>query len=324
MKKVTGLIVVLLLIISLSACNKESMPNNETIKDSSTGTTTDSSADADTPADEDTPKKVADHQEITASEAIFDAGTMMRVSIPEVGLENLFICDASSYTDKRLDGYTSGQVYLLGDERGRGRWMMDHYLLIVINGKMIVKDLTAYDTHFNHGGSIELYDVDGDGDCEILLQQTVGMAGGAGSYLSRIFDYKDGQIIEMFTTDDIVEAYGRNCGFSITLHEGHKFTIKNEISGYSETFLLEDRNEEYFNYWYDKNGQISQREIMVDSYFEFLPADVDGDGVYEIVCRQYTSLIFHNDGIGYAKTVLKYNADTADFEIISAGFDSHD
>ena len=260
---------------------------------------------------------VSPHQTLTAQTASFDFKNL-RVSIPEVGLHDVYICDSSSGS-VLLETFFLGHVYLLGDTRNRSD-MLDYYLAIVDakNGKILVQDLRAYENQINYGGSIELEDVDGDGDCEIILQETVGLIGGVGSYLSRILDYQDGQIVELFSTAGVHDFSN---GFSIELKENHHFTIRNAHTGYSETFILEGKSDAYFEGWYDLNGQISKRELMLDSYNRFVPWDVDEDGVCEIICRQYASLIGHADGIGMGEIILKYNTTMASFEIIQADFE---
>ena len=71
---------------------------------------------------------------------------------------------------------------------------------------------------------------------------------------------------------------------------------------------------------YDKSGDPVEHEILVDSLYELLPIDIDKDGVYEIVGRQYVSLIGHSDGIGSATTVLKFDKDKSEFAIIETSF----
>ena len=48
--------------------------------------------------------------------------------------------------------------------------------------------------------------------------------------------------------------------------------------------------------------------------------DVDGDGTYEIMTAQYTSLWGRADGVGTAYTILKWNANSKTLDIIKAGF----
>lgn len=42
----------------------------------------------------------------------------------------------------------------------------------------------------------------------------------------------------------------------------------------------------------------------------------------EIVCSQYVSLYGHADGIGYAKSVLKFDTSQQKFIVINAKFDT--
>lgn len=244
----------------------------------------------------------------------------IHISLPDVGLENAILCEASG-RGVRMDSSVYGQVFLLGKYKNDNNDMMDHFLAIATEEKTFYKDLTAYEGQFNFAGNIDVFDFDGDGDCEILLQQTVGMTGGAGSYLSRIFDYRDGEILEIFSSDSIFNKYSRNMGFSCTLLKNKEIRIDNKFTNYSETFSMSDRPDEYFKWWYNDDGSVVEKELYVDSFYEFMPIDTDFDGVYEVFCRQYTSLIGHSDGVGCTKIVLKYNEITAEFEIIDASFE---
>ncbi|MBQ5885107.1 MAG: hypothetical protein IIW79_01690 [Clostridia bacterium] len=258
-----------------------------------------------------------EHQELTAFQTSFDADNMLRVSIPEANLNNVFIRETSA--NELLDNDIYGQVYLLADDRyGGNRGTSDHYLVVVTNDKIVVEDLSKWEDQACYSGNIELCDFDGDGDKEILLHECVGMTGGAGQYLSRVFNFDDNKLVEMFCSDNGTNDF--NTGFSIKILKDRKFVIENEITKYSEQFRLEDRKDDYFDSWYDKNGDPVEQEILVDSFYEFSPVDIDKDGVYEIVGRQYVSLIGHSDGIGSATTVLKFNNEASKFEIIETSF----
>ncbi len=250
----------------------------------------------------------------------FDKNGDLHIKLSDIGLENAILCETSE-RGLLLDVSIYGQVFLLGKYKNDDNVMMDHFLVIVTEDKTLCKDLTAYEGQFNFAGNIDVFDFDGDGDCEILLQQTVGMTGGAGSYLSRIFDYRDGEILEIFSSDSIFNKYSRNMGFSCTLLKNKEIRIDNKFTNYSETFTMSDRPDEYFKWWYNDDGSVVERELCVDSFYEFMPIDTDFDGVYEVFCRQYTSLIGHSDGVGCTKIVLKYNEITAEFEIIDASFE---
>lgn len=251
--------------------------------------------------------------------ATFKEDGKLYLSFPDVGLEKVFLCEASE-TDVLLEKDEYGQIFLLASNKSENSVMMDQYLVIRLKGKTLLKDLLAYDSHFNLAGNIEVCDFDGDGDCEILLQQTVAMSGGAGGYLSRVFDFRNGEIVEIFSSDDIFKKYPE-MGFSCKLLPDKEIYIENKITGYSETFRLEGRPDTYFERWVADDGSMVDLHLEADSFYEFTPLDLDGDGIYEIACRQYTCLIDHTDGIGSAKTVLKFNTETAEFELKKADFE---
>lgn len=264
------------------------------------------------------------HQKLTKTEAPFNINEMMRFSIPDVGLENVLVESMTAAAE--LDENTYGQVYLFADDRYGGQGMpADHYLAVVLSNKIIVKDTSKRENQACYGGTVELGDLDGDGDSEILLQEIVGATGGAGSYISRVFDFKNSEITEVFSSENPQkESDTIDTGFSIEILKDKKFKIKNSITGYSEVFELSERKEQYYkDYWYDENGTPNALSILVDSFCEFYAKDVDNDGIYEIACKQYVSLVGHSDFIGWATTVLKYNKASGTFVIVESGFEAN-
>jgi len=292
MNKAIGILLSLLMITVLSACNMEQQITDSSVTSSS--------------------ENCQEHQLITS----FDAENKMRISIPKANLDNVYVRDASA--EEKLDENTYGQVFLLADDQILDEGdIADHYLVIASNDGITVEDISTacYD------GEIALCDFDGDGDKEILLQETVGASGGAGQYASRVLNFVEGELVEIFSYDAAQKNWNAT-GFSITILPDKEFLIENRFTDYSEAFRLEDRSEDYFReYWYDNNGNPKDLDLWVDSFYEFLPTDIDADGVYEIVCRQYAALTCHADGIGCAKTVLQYNKDTGAFDVIRSAFE---
>lgn len=268
-----------------------------------------------------------EHQTLTDTEFDFDANSMLRINLLKAGLENVFIRDISPSTALMPDPddsttFSYGTVYLLADDRyGGGMSTSDLYLAVVCDGKMTVKDLAKWEDNFSYFNEMTLCDLDRDGDKEIVLQQCVSMTGGAGGYLSRVFNFVNGKIVEIFSsTDEDNNLY--DTGFSATVLPENKLKIENRFTGYEESFGPYTRTAEYFStWWYDENGDPKSIDLGVDSFFEFIPKDVDGDGFAEIECRQYTSLAGHLDYVGTAVSVLQYNADTKQFELIDAHFE---
>lgn len=292
MKNIRVLSLVLLMFFLLSSCSFNESENIET--------------------------EYREHQEIKSDIITYNDDEMFRISLEEAGLENVLIKKVFSHADlDDSDGYSN--VYLLADDRFGERTPCDYYLAIVFDGKVYLKDLAKWENQFSLAATIELHDFDGDGDNEILLQETIDMFGGAGQYLSRVLDFENKEFKEVFSSRE-GDGTKLNTGFSIKILKNNQFKIKNSFTNYSETFSFQNKTEDYLKYLYDEKGEPIEQTILVDSFFEFAPKDID-DGVYEIVCRQYVSLIGHTDHIGNAKTVLKYNNNTDLFEIIDTEFE---
>lgn len=261
-----------------------------------------------------------EHQILKVTQAAFNSETMFRIDIPEVGLKNVFIRQMSRLV--KLDEDIYSNVYLLCDDRHRSdRIFSDNYIAVITSDKIIVKDIAKWENQGSYAGQFELCDIDGDNDEEIVLQETIGMSGGAGQYLSRVFDYKDGEIVEIFSSGG-KKSDRYDTGFSVNILKGNKLEIYNNITEYRESFTLKNRREAYYtNNWYDEDGEPRNLELLVDSFYEFEPVDIDGDGIYEIKCYQYTSICDHTDYIGTAVTILKYNRKLSQFEVKDAYFE---
>lgn len=310
MKRLSCGILVLLMVLSLFACTATS----ETI---SSTQNTESSRD----------EFYRDHQKLTAQTVEFNPDTMLRVDLPEVGLENVYIKQISD--SFLLDADVYGKVYLLADDRyGGGMSTSDYYLLVnvsskeSVNDKMYIKDLVPEDYSSSASMSATLYfaDLDGDEDMEIILHECKGMSGGAGNWLARIYDFKDG-IEEIFSSYSPTDKYYAT-GFFGTLLKDNMLRIENSFTGYTYEFEVKRENKEYFEFWwYDENGNPKEHELWIDSFNKFEPSDADGDGVSEVVCRQYTCLNGHTDYVGSAITVLKFDNETNEFYVADAYFE---
>lgn len=312
MKKFGCVILAFVLMFSLSACGKASQGHTSP----SVVNTADNTASGD-----EYYQYYREHQELSLTETGFNADTMLRIDIPEVGLENVYVRQVSERI--LLDTETIGTVYLIADDRyGGNRGTSDYYLLVIINDKLYVKDLSPqeFNSPASMGATLYFADLDGDKDKEILLQEVKGMSGGSGQYLSRVYDFTDSEIKKIFTSYDKENKY-YNTGFDCTLLENHMLRIDNAFTGYTTTFEVVRENEEYFQWWYDDDGDLRNTSLWVDSFNRFEPEDVDDDGISEIVCRQYTCLNNHADYAGSAITVLKYNSDTKSFYVYDAWFE---
>lgn len=319
MKKLCFGILVLLLVLSLFACTAgKSDTTTETQASESTSPTESATQNAVSSRDE----FYHEHQTLSKESADFNSDFMMRIDLPEVGLENVYIRQVSE--TMRLSEDAIGKVYLIGDDRyGGGMGTSDYYMLVTVGDKMYIKDLAHTKLSSASMGAVLFFaDLDGDEDKEIILHECKDLAGGAGQYHARIYDFSGG-LEEIFSSYDPVNRIF-DTGYSCTFLEDNMLKVDNEFTGYSTTFEVKRENEEYFTqWWYDEEGNPKDHDLGIDSFNRFEPQDADNDGISEILCRQYTHLVGHTDYVGDAITVLKYNNETKEFYVSEAYFEPH-
>lgn len=263
-------------------------------------------------------ESIKEHQPLTSTEAIFDPKKSLRINIPEVGLKSVFVSQLEDNVNLTGNGF--GTVYLLADNRyDINSSVADYYLLISINGKIVARDLSVWEDQASLGATFCCVDIDGDKDEEIILQECIGLSGGAGQYLSRVFDLRNDEIIEVFSSKVKDEIF--NTGFFVSVLKNRNLEIKNRYTDYCKKIILTDRTDDYYSVWYENNGEPKNLELLLDTFYKFEPYDIDNDGVYEIKVCQYTSLYGHTDFIGKAVSFLKYNKEDNSFKICEAFFE---
>ncbi len=257
-----------------------------------------------------------EHQNLKATEIIRN-DDWITVGLKKAGLENCAVWTTSEgYIQSTKEKST---VYILYDTERYGKDSIynDFYIAIQTTEKIILKDLKTDNYCGSYGLDLYVCDVTGDGLEEIVIQSTVGMTGGAGQYLSRIFKFSDNEINEIFHSSPIKKF---DTGFSSTFENNYRLMISNCYTEYENVIdcSIEKKYKELF---FDANGNVIENDIIsCDSFFEFVPKDIDNDDVFEIICKQYTSLYGHSDYVGNAESVLKYNLKTETFEVINAQF----
>lgn len=206
-------------------------------------------------------------------------------------------------------------LYFIYDEAAIDREIYNLYSYIAIEKD---SEILLFAVEGSYGGAVYTRDIDGDKCDEIILQQTVDMFGGVGQFRSTVFNISDDELEIIFTSPSN-ELF--DTGFEGTAQDGFKLLISNRFTEYEKVISFADRKTHYIGVYYDETGKvIKDCRILCDSFCEFYPEDVDGDGVFELVCLQYVSLNGHTDHIGDAYSVLKFSNDTNQFEVVSCEF----
>ena len=89
----------------------------------------------------------------------------------------------------------------------------------------------------------------------------------------------------------------------------------------NEEFVIEMKGNEENERFFDENGtpEMEAPSPMLDSYMVFEPVKLS-DGSYGVRRAQSTSIGSHANSVGWAETIIKYNKNLKQFEIVDATF----
>lgn len=157
-------------------------------------------------------------------------------------------------------------------------------------------------------------DVDGDGIDEIFVHNNTGGVGGFGIYCTWVLKVTESEIRILCQNYDSIGT-----GFESQFLDGYQLEVTNSKTGYRDVF---DVKEQYGTYY--GGSSMPGISMMLDPFYVFEPTDVDGDGVSEILCKQYASIFGHADHAGVACCILKFDPETQNFEVADAWFEYGD
>lgn len=189
------------------------------------------------------------------------------------------------------------------------------FLAVETKEKILFKELDT----MTYSEIVYVCDIDGLKGDEIVVQACNGMSGGAGNYVSYVFKV-DNYIKTIFYSNSLNDVRFET-GFVSKLQAPFEVEIYNYLTDKKTVLNCKDRKD-YIGTLFKKNGKPIDKTYgaMFDSFYEFKPKDIDNDGVYELICKQYTSLYNHSDYIGTAKSVLKYDKDYNFMRVVDSSF----
>lgn len=163
----------------------------------------------------------------------------------------------------------------------------------------------------------EICEVDGRPETEefMLCFDYMGN-GGAGYHETQIWNFEYSSPMMLFSTDC-------DLGYASVLNDGYEVVIDNIYTGYQTVINIEDNYES--EYMFDENGKPEGvRGAEFDGVYETVLEDVDNDGDKELVCKSYSFVGSHANGIGDVITTIDYNKDLRAFIVVDADFAEYD
>ena len=184
----------------------------------------------------------------------------------------------------------------------------------VDTGSQVIKKELESEVYACPESELFLGDVDGDGINEIFVHHHTGGVGGFGSWCTWVLKVENDDILVLFANYNEFDT-----GFESQLLDGYQLEVKNSITGYTLVYDVKDKYGEYI----DNSTTRPDLSFYLDSFYVFEPKDIDGDGISEIQCKQYTSYFGHADYMGSACSVLKFNKEAQTFEVIDAWYEPY-
>lgn len=166
-------------------------------------------------------------------------------------------------------------------------------------------------------------DLNGDKNEDYIILDCVGIAGGAGSYVTTIYRADSTKTYTRIFLSSKDFKREDNLGLVCTAKDGGVAVIS--ISKYNREYSFTIPKDSYFySVLYDENGKLKtdpECYIFVDSVFDIKPNDVDKDGCDELICYSYVAFESHSNYIGNAVSVLKYDNESKSMKIIDVYFE---
>lgn len=207
---------------------------------------------------------------------------------------------ASVRADLDGDGKTE-EVTLVGERKdGELAWQN---LKLVVDSEASCKaatiplpDAAAYDPYLAAGrftlGRRE----------QVLIVLPTGGSGGIVDFF--VYGLENGEYAPLLSADQFAAEYP----YAVTYLNGYRTLVTNEKSGAEYLIDLSGRNAEYLNGLYDETGKLKAPQAgFVEPVSLIYPADVDGNGVLELVTWQQVSGLYHADQLGFVINHLQWD-----------------
>lgn len=228
-------------------------------------------------------------------------------SVPKLGLsENTFIIDYK-YDDVTGDNIRDNIILVGEKDENVSADSWDNIKLIIRDGKN-KKYHKLSSGKFTSGGRGRIFLGDFNGDKTLdMLMNFCGKDSGSDSWYSLI-------AFSNCKTKYLLEHENSSFGlsFSIDFVDDYKISIFNKELNKFFSINAESKKDTYTSLGiYDNKGEIIKRqEGLYTGITELRPADIDKDGVYELVGIQRLSGICEADIVGYAKSLWRYEKES--------------
>ena len=145
---------------------------------------------------------------------------------------------------------------------------------------------------------------------DVLISVDSGGSGGVGYYT--VYSWQDGTYRMIFDSESFAAAFP----YMVTYQDQYVVRAESPANGMVYLIDISGRDEAYLREIYDEDGRLLHDvEGFVDPISLLYPADVNRDGLLELVAWQRISGLFHADGLGVFFNTLASASGGTGFEL---------
>ena len=204
-----------------------------------------------------------------------------------------------------LTGDGAAETLILSGEQSSGTAYWQNIELEIVDGKTgrTVRIPLAHDGGYDP--QLVLGSMTARDRVDALIALETGSSGAIGLY--SVIAYQNGAYQTVFDS----EEYAEQMRYRVRYLDQYAVRAESENTGMAYFIDLAGKDSGYLAQLYDENGALKQpQEGFVDPVSLLYPADVNRNGLLELVAWQRISGLYHADALGDFITTLAWNGKT--------------
>ena len=183
---------------------------------------------------------------------------------------------------------------------------------------------------YTYNPTVYLYDIDGDGEDEIIVDSLRAASSRVETVLF-ILKVVEGKLEVLYRFPEYTYDYSKgnipyeilDFGFTSQLLNNYKLKVEFPATGFSKTFDISSLSKK--GLLYNLKGKLlpdakTENIIYFGCFVLSDLQDVDEDGIYEIIGQQIAGM-FGEENLGNTEVVLKYNTQKKQMEVLKIKFE---
>jgi len=192
-------------------------------------------------------------------------------------------------------------VYLIGQKTADSPFIQN-ITLVVQDGRTLSFKSVPLSDNAGYSPTLFLGDFTGNGAGDILIEI---VSGGSGAFT---FDYIYSFLNNVPKLIFDFNKYNAEYTYSVNYKDFYKVEVISLANKTKYLIDISDKGADYLNEIYNKNGKLKAPIVgFANPLSSLIPADIDSDGIYELIAFQKIAGRYNADSLGYIQNFLKWD-----------------